>query len=386
MILNYISFFIGCILLFFLPIIINKRKPGGKLNNYFFVIIAIAGIQRFLFGLINFGFINVNITNLNIIIILGFFIPPLYFIFASNLLLKPITIKKEITLFCISAIIIFIIKVFHLNKTSTQILFFLYSTSYLILLINIYINNFKIKKNIKDLELHKKGKNWSLLIFLLFALIYIISNFIFHIFQDEVDYLILKQFNNLTSFIWLSIILYLFMNPIKLYGEEVLLKKINTSKLAEIQIWKSIKKIRIETIDLEIEKKIIPNLEKVLFDINKFEINLFKDYTKLPTLKEFCLVLGHPQSHIKFIFKYYCHYTYSEYLNILKIKYSIQLIEDGYLKLHTIDSLAKKCFFNSRITFFNNFKKNVGFSPTNYELNNFTNNNNNYLINYHKPT
>ena len=158
------------------------------------------------------------------------------------------------------------------------------------------------------------------------------------------------------------------MNPINLYGEDVLLKKINKSKITEIQIWKPIKRIKTEANDLDIEKKIIPNLEKVLFDINSFEFSLYKDFKKLPTLKEFCLILGHPQSHIKYIFKYYCNYTYSEYLTILKIKYSIQLIEDGYLKLHTIDSLAKKCLFKSRITFFNNFKKNVGHSPTNSDL------------------
>ena len=158
------------------------------------------------------------------------------------------------------------------------------------------------------------------------------------------------------------------MNPINLYGEEVLIKKLNNSKISEIQIWKTIKKIKTETNDLDVEKKIAPNLAKVLFNINSFEINLYKDFKKLPTLKEFCLILGHPQSHIKYIFKYYCNYTYSEYLTILKIKYSIQLIEEGYLKLHTIDSLAKKCLFESRITFFNNFKKNVGHSPSNSDL------------------
>ncbi|MDH4404057.1 MAG: AraC family transcriptional regulator [Flavobacterium sp.] len=178
----------------------------------------------------------------------------------------------------------------------------------------------------------------------------------------------MKQFNNLTSFIWIAIIYYLLMNPINLYGEEVLLKKLNNSKIEEIQIWKTIKKIRTEAIDLDVEKKIVPNLEKVLFDINTFEANLYKNFEKLPTLKEFCLILGHPQSHIKYIFKYYCSHSYSEYLTILKIKYSIQLIEDGYLKLHTIDSLSKKCLFESRITFFNNFKKNVGYSPSNSEL------------------
>ena len=114
MILNYISFFIGCILLFFLPIVINKSKSGEKLNKYFFAIIAIAGIQRIIFGLINFGFINDFQTNLKSNLILGFMIPPIYLIFASNLFYQPTTNKKEITIFSTSALIVFILSLIHI--------------------------------------------------------------------------------------------------------------------------------------------------------------------------------------------------------------------------------------------------------------------------------
>jgi len=355
-------------MLFLLPIIVKKSKNGGKLNGYFFLIIAIAGVQRFIFGLNNFGFINVFNPNFNIIIILSFFIPPLYFVFASNLLFQPTSTKKEITVFSISAILVSIIFFFHLERKANQVLFFIFSTIYLILLIHIYIKSFSIKKSIIELEKHKNSKTWSLVILLLFVAIYLISNYVIYVFLGNVNFVILKQFNNLTSFIWLFIVLYLLMNPINLYGEDVLLQKLNTSKVTEIPIWKSIKKLRTEAIDLDIEKKITPNLGKVLLDINILEINLYKNFISLPTFKEFCQILGHPQSHIKYIFKYYCNYSYSEYQTILKIQYSIKLIEEGYLELHTIDSLAKKCLFKSRITFFNNFKKTVGFSPMNSDL------------------
>lgn len=368
MIFNYISFFIGWILILFLPIIIKKNKSGNKLNKYFFLIIAIAGIQRFIFGLINFGIINLTIPKFNVIIFLGFFIPSLYYAFASNLLLRPITKKQEILVFSISAIIVLLIFTFNLNKKTNQILFFINSTIYLGLLIFLFIKSFKIKKTIVGNELQKNSKYWTALILILFTFIYITSNYSMYIFLDEINYIILKQFNNMTSFVWLFIIIFLLMNPVNLYGEEVLINKINNSKIEEIQIWKPAKKIRTKAIDLDIEKKIAPNLAKVLFDINSFETNLYKDFKELPTLKEFSLILGHPQSHIKYIFKYYCNYTYNEYLTILKIKYAIQLIEDGYLKLHTIDSLSKKCLFESRITFFNNFKKTVGYSPSNSDL------------------
>ena len=185
MILNIISFFVGLLLLIFLPIIINKEKYQGKMNNYFFVIIALAGVQRFIYGLINFGIITDFNFGINTILILGFFLPPLFLIFSSNLLYQPTTIKKEITLFSLSTLVVVLIVAFKLGKKTNQVLFLVYSTIYLGLLINIYYNSFRIKKNIKELAQLKIIKNWSLLIFLFFVIIYILSNFIYYTFNEE---------------------------------------------------------------------------------------------------------------------------------------------------------------------------------------------------------
>ena len=368
MMLNFISFFVGLLLLIFLPIIINKGKYQGKMNNYFFAIIALAGMQRFIYGLINFGIISDFNFRINTVLILGFFLPPIFFIFSSNLLYQTTTIKKEITLFSLSALIVVLIVIFQLDKKTNQVIFLIYSTIYLGLLINIYYNSFIIKKNIKELAQLKSIKNWSILIFLFFVIIYLLSNFIYYLFNDESNKLILNKFYNLSSIIWLVVILYLLMNPINLYGEKTLLKTLNKTNLNEIQVWNSSKKRVTEIIDMDIEKKINLNLEKIIFDINSFETDLFNDFKKIPTLKELSLILGYPQSHLKYIFKYYNNYSYSEYLTVLKITYSIQLIERGYLKIHTIDSLSEKCLFNSRITFYNNFIKLVGYSTTDYHL------------------
>ena len=368
MILNIISFFVGILLLIFLPIIINKGKFQGKMNNYFFVIIALAGMQRFIFGLINFGIITDLNSRINSITFLSFLLPPLFLIFSSNLLYQPTTIKKEITLFSISTLIVLLIVALKLDKKTNQVLFMVYSTIYLGLLIKIYYNSFKIKKTIKEVAQLKAIKNWSILIFLLFVIIYLLSNFIYYLFNDQSNKLILNKFYNLSSIIWLFVILYLLMNPITLYGKKSLLKTLNKSNLNEIQVWNSSKKIVTEIIDIDIEKKVNLNLEKILFDINAFETDLFNDFKKIASLKELSLILGYPQSHLKYIFKYYNNYSHSEYVTVQKIKYSIQLIENGYLKTHTVDSLSEKCLFNSRITFYNNFIKLVGYSTTDYHL------------------
>ena len=118
MILNFTSFFIGVILLFLLPIILNNSNLGGKLNKYFFVLIAIAGVQRFLFGLTQFEILDSLTFPFYSILSLSFFIPPIYLIFTENLLFKETTNKKEITFLGIALIIVLLLNFFKLKKKS----------------------------------------------------------------------------------------------------------------------------------------------------------------------------------------------------------------------------------------------------------------------------
>lgn len=58
--------------------------------------------------------------------------------------------------------------------------------------------------------------------------------------------------------------------------------------------------------------------------------------------------------------------SYRELINKFRINYAISEIEMGYLDKRTIESLAFDSGFNSRITFFNAFKKETGVSPSEY--------------------
>lgn len=196
MILNFISFFVGLLLILLLPIITNKSKYQGKTNTYFLLIIAFAGLQRFIYGLINFGVLSDLNSRLNSFVFFGFFLPPVFLIFSSNLLHQATTIKKEVTIFSISILIVIFIFAFQLDKKTCQLLFHIYSTIYLSILIKIYYDTFKIKKNIKDHAQLKRIKNWTILIFLFFVIIYLLSNFIFYLNNNESNKLNLNKFYN----------------------------------------------------------------------------------------------------------------------------------------------------------------------------------------------
>jgi hypothetical protein len=55
-----------------------------------------------------------------------------------------------------------------------------------------------------------------------------------------------------------------------------------------------------------------------------------------------------------------------EHVHVLRINYTITLIRKGYLLTHTIDSLSMKTLFVSGNTFYLNFKKIMGESPSEF--------------------
>ena len=76
--------------------------------------------------------------------------------------------------------------------------------------------------------------------------------------------------------------------------------------------------------------------------------------------------LSIPKSYLTYLFTYHSQSRGNDYINLIKVLKSQRLIKAGYLEDKTIDSLAQECNFNSRITFFKNFKKIMGSNPSEY--------------------
>ena len=368
MILKLLVFFVGVVLLLIIPILIFKRDSYKKHNNYFLIILGIAGIQRFLISLEVFGVIDSFVNPFKKSLAFTYFIPPIYFLFFENFLIKKTPLKKDIGLFGIALIVIITTLTLNLSREINKYVFLIYSSTYFIVLFTIILKYIFLKKNIKSDKHFRSIKTWALIMFSLFTIIYVLANYAFNIHLYKEQKIILTNFYNYTTVIWLLIVAYILMNPIILYGEEYLFKTLNKSTDKQIKIWKSLKTTITEKADLKVEQKVKPNLDETLFLIKKFENDLQENFNGLPSLKILANNLKQPQSHLKYVFKYYCNYKYSEYQNVLKIQYALELIHSNYLDSHTIDSLGTQCDFNSRITFFNNFKKITGYSPTEYLL------------------
>jgi AraC-like DNA-binding protein len=118
--------------------------------------------------------------------------------------------------------------------------------------------------------------------------------------------------------------------------------------------------------DLKLQEKIISNILSYTQEVDNLsdEEHIFRN-PKTST-SDLANKLGVPTSHIVYLFKYHSRVSFSEYRMHSRIKDSINLIENGYLKTNTLESLAHKTGFASYNPFYIAFKKITSYSPQDY--------------------
>ncbi len=366
MLLAFLSFIVGLALLVLVFSVFFSRKNDKNLNIYSLLILASAGIQRFLQGIEEFklidSFKNPFVDNF----LHQFFMLVFAYLFFDNLLFKKTPVKKVILHLVFPTLFVLVYSLFNLNPGLIKLVFFLFSSLY-VLLPGLLIWKFIYKrKNYKELIHFQTIKNWTYFTFGIYFSFYLIYNYVFVNNPQTIGTGYFIQFYQFTALIWLFMIIYILKNPVILYGQQLLLKNISTSSKEELVVWRSIKLEPTEAEDLELEKKVTSKVDEIIFAIKKHEEKLLQDLVEVPTLKELAFELDYPQSHLKYVFNYFSFCSFSEYQNNLKIKYALKLIKAGYLDTRTIDSLATRCLFANRRTFYRNFNKWVGFTPTEY--------------------
>lgn len=366
LLLSLLSFLVGGILLFLTFASIFDLNKDFKSNFSFLAILTSAGLQRVIFFLDDFGFIG-NFTNpLTKSLVFAYLIPPLFYFFFRGLLLVSTSIKTLVVHVSVSFSILILTKVFELAKDINQVLFLIYSSVYYLGLIMSCYHFLKKRKNQVDLQHFKRIRNWGILMFTSFTLTYFFSNFYYGRGVEGIQQDVLRSFYGATSFLWLAIAFYLIKNPLILFGELRLIEQIIPTLYEEISIWKTKKKVQTSSVDLGVEKQLSGRVEELIFALKKLEQGWAEELVAVPSIKSLAFQLDCPQSHLKYLFKYYSNYSFGEYINVLKVNYAISLIRSGYLAKHTINSLSKQVLFQSVSTFYLNFKKLTGGSPSDF--------------------
>lgn len=367
MLLSLLSFIVGFALLLLVFFVLMNRQKGKMLNSYLLLVLGIAGIEHVLIGIEKFNLIASFESPFKDNFLQQFFMLVLAYLFFDNLLFKITPIKKVIFHLTFPTLFVVFCLLFAPNSGIIKMVFFAFSTLYVGwsgLLVWKYVYK---RKNYKDLIHYQSIKTWALLTYSVFFIFYIIFNYV--ILSSPLENLNghFIQFYDVTFFVWVFFGFYILKNPVILYGEQLLLKNLKNSSPEEIAAWRSTKLEPTEQEDLDLEKKVRPNVEVIIFAIKKFEEELLEEFVALPSLKELAFKLDYPQSHLKYVFTYYSFCTFGEYQNNLKIKFALKLIKEGYLDKRTIDSLATRCLFANKRTFYRNFKKWVGYTPSEYQ-------------------
>ena len=367
MLLSFFSFIVGFALLLLVFFVLINRQQDKKLNLYFLIIIGVLGMNRFLLGVEEFNLIDSFKSPMKDNFMHQFFTVVVSYLFFDNLLFKVTPFKKVIPHFIFPIVFVLGTVLFPIKFGLIKIVFFLFSTGYVVFpgyLVWKYVYK---RKNYKDLIHFQSIKAFALLTYSVYFIFYVVYNYVFMTNPQETGSGHFVQFYTISSWGLLFLIIYIFRNPVILYGEQLLLKNLKNTSKEEVVAWRSSKLEPTELEDLDLEKKVKPKVEELIFAIKKFEEELLEDFGELPSLKELAFKLDYPQSHLKYVFTYYSYCTFGEYQNNLKIKFALKLIKAGYLDTRTIDSLASRCLFANKRTFYRNFKKWVGYTPTEYQ-------------------
>ena len=367
MALSLLSFIVGFALLLLVFSVLVNRQKGKMLNIYLLLTLGACGIQHILIGVEKLDLVASFENPLKDDIYQHFFILVFAYLFYDNLLYKITPFKKVLlhlifptlfTLFCI---------LFSPSFLIIKVVLFLFDNIYVFSMGFLIWKHVYRRKNYKELIHYQSIKTWALFTYSIIIVFYFIFNYVLLTAPLENQNGYLLQYYETIFPIWIFFIIYIFRNPVILYGEQLLLRNLKKANPEEIVAWRSIKLEPTEQEDLDLERKVKPKVEAIIFAIKKFEEELLENFAALPSLKELAFKLDYPQSHLKYVFTYYSFCTFGDYQNNLKIKFALKLIKAGYLDTRTIDSLASRCLFANKRTFYRNFKKWVGYTPSEYQ-------------------
>lgn len=169
--------------------------------------------------------------------------------------------------------------------------------------------------------------------------------------------------------LWLYLFLYIFKYPYvpfnDIYKNDTLIN--NNIKIINTIHWSSqcLKEIENKQ-DKILHNKIESNITHYMIKLdNYFNIEgIFRSSDV--KLIDIAHKMEIPYSHLVFLFKYHSKLTFLEIKRIIRIKDSMKLIQKGYLKSSTLESLAYEVGFKSYNPFFTSFKNLLNITPNEY--------------------
>ena len=362
MIFDLTGLFVSFLCFIIMIMIIRSYKFNKPFNLPFSLIIVLVGFQRFQNSLMNMNLFDLK-SPFQTSPFIALIFMPFFLFFFKNALEDRGTSIRDLTHLILPFFLLFLNKSQILSDLMNKIVFLSFSIFYWLFMIDVMIKYYR--KTIMKFSFNKILFRWLILMFSNATLITFFLNYHVIYWRQNQSDMTLTNFYRGSSIMWVICLVYVILNPVIIFGKDYLLYQLNTkSKIYDPWKYKALKTI--QNMDTSVHKKLSKSLPDLIYSLKSFEQDFnFLNNTKI-SLKTLSEKLKIPNSHLKFIIKYYCSLTVHEYFNLLKISLSIKLIQQGFLHEHTIESLSKASHFDSRITFFNNFKKFTGKSPSEF--------------------
>jgi AraC-like DNA-binding protein len=305
---------------------------------------------------------------------------PFYFLYFKSLINDNTFFKKADLLHLITPFIfsIYIFTIFHFGYEKVvyvRLINFLFLSFFSIFycvksfyLLNNQLWNIPEKEQTIHYKLIKK---WTFFMYgiSLLLIIKLLTSFTYEFFSNKSisgDVFILFQ-----STIWMIFFLKIIISPEILFGLPKLNKKINSHYNKSIAIhpfWKIHQDSISNKKDTKLKGKIDANILNLIKEIEFLAVSGRFFRNQKITIGDLANEMNIPLSHLVYLFKYHCQLTFIEYKTHIKIEDAKQLIESGFLKTNTLESLAIEVGFSSYNPFFTAFKKRVGMSPNDYSI------------------
>lgn len=364
MFLNVVSLLVGFLCLFVVVLMLFNSKPNRKTNFYLIMILFVAGLQRFANAIEVLEFTTITYSPLKIRMPFAFYIVPIYYLFFRRLIRKSSKLKKELLHFILPTVLI-LIDILMVDYKLSYLLYLAFTLFYFVSILLLVKELIQMKK----LSMFEKGnyktiRTWALLMTLITFLLVVYSNYF--LFSEAKPRINLNGFYRISSLLWLAALVYMFRNPIIIFGENNLLKSLQKNAPQDLLIW-NVKPLKvIEEKDLVVYNAVKARIDMILRDIQVLQKSVPLISTITLTADTLAKELKIPRRHLELVFKYYCHYSINDFSNLVKINYAVTLINEGYLESYTVASLGERCLFNSRFTFSKNFKKFIGISVSDF--------------------
>ena len=361
MIFILISLFTGAFCFFTIFTVFSFGRNENLFNNFLITALSLVGFVR-LFPFLNYvldesGYsVLLTISALSVYIIL-----PLVYLNLKRVIYKQIK-KSWIFDFILPAVIsILFLSIAEIPRTYFGVFtigfYFFYFVKSVLLVIN-YLQ----REDFNLIEKLRKEKIKVYLLLLLFAklsslIILITQIFLFIGTRENFDF---NTALALGSIGWILILAYII-----LYKDLfVSASKFFVLKNEMIFFWspKRLKKIQLSDQALYNKLDVTSLIDKIINLESNYEFIKDNELDKRFISK----TLKVPEYQVKLLFSYHNFLSSTEYKNAIKINQSVRLLNNGYLDSLTVDSLSQKVGFKSRITFYNNFRKFIGVSVSDY--------------------